>query len=308
MLINPRIAETPNAVFDPDKEWDALVGALRGNRIRHVHYHDVSGWNAKVRRLPVDLDCSYDVTLEDTIGPRGELGIRTDFQDVAFVRRARRLIVATTSQAGEVHRLLPESICLVRTCGTAWLAGRPRASTNTAESLQRILVLMDIQDADAVGQWVALLRGCVRDATRRRLPLHFFIGGGGDRGQFRASEVCTILEPFSPRRWDQYLARARPQVILPLSSSLAGADEMLSFCVRNAVMPVSFDENVVASRIRALQWGEVLSASRLAPRVNDALLRAKPIAQPPRSDLPDSVLLEHYAGTGDYYDGLAIQG
>ncbi len=307
VLINPRIEETPNAVFDLDQGWDALVAALRAGHVYHVHYHDVFWWNKKVRRLPADLNCSYDLTLEEVIGAHGEVEIRTDFDEASFFRGARRFIVSTALQAQEVGRIFPQQTCLVRTCGTAPSSRQLSAPAHEPAIPRRVLILPDMQNAGAMNRWGTALHNSCRDAARRRLPLQFFIGGGADLHRLRTGKACTILDPWSPRYWNQYLALARPHLVLLVPASLASADEMLGFCVRNALMPVAFDDNVAASRLRTLQWGDVLPVSCTATTINDALLKLIPTPPPLHRDFPGSMLFEQYMGMKDYYDGLIFR-
>ena len=309
VLINPRIVETPNAAFNLDEEWDAFIAALRAGRVCHVHYHDVCWRNKNLQRLPENLNCSYDLTLEEVIDARKEVDMWKDFDAAsAFFRGARRLIVFTPHQAQQVRRIAPQQTCLVRTCATALPVGPLSAATPQPATPRRALILLDMQDAGAMDQWAALLRGACRDAVRRRLPLRFFIGGGSDSQHWRAGEACTILDPWSPRHWNKYLGLAQPHLVLPVPASLASADEMLGFCIRNTLMPVAFDDNVAASRIRTLQWGNVLPASCPAATINDTLLKLIPIPPPPHRDSSGSMLFEQYVGTEDYYDGLTLEG
>ncbi len=308
VLINPRIEETPNAVFDLDQGWDALVTALRASYVYHLHYHDVFGWNKKVRRLPVDLNCSYDLTLAEVIGTHGEIEIRTDFDESSFFRGARRLIVSTALQSQQVGRIFPRQTCLVRTCGTAPSARRLPAPAHEPVIPRRVLILPDMHYASAMNHWTAALSDACSDAGRRRLPLQFFMGGSADLHRLRTGKACTILDPWSPRHWNQYLALARPHLVLPVPASLASADEMLGFCVKNAVMPVAFDDNVAANRLRTLQWGDVLPVSCTAVTINDVLLKLTPMPPPLQRNFPGSMLFEQYMGMNDYYDGLVFPG
>lgn len=134
----------------------------------------------------------------------------------------------------------------------------------------------------------------------------FVFGAGSDAQRWPKGEACTIMDPWSPRHWNKYLVLAKPHLALVIPGGLASPDEMLGFCVRNTLMPVAFDNNVAASRIRTLQWGNVLPASCAATRINDTLLKLIP--RPLPGDSSGLPLFEQYVGREDYYDGLTLQG
>ncbi len=308
LLINPRIEETPNAVFDLGQEWDALVAALRVGHVGHIHFHDVSWKKKALRSLPQILNCSYDLTLGEVIDPRTQVDVETDVDAAEFFRGARRLFMLAPDQAGEVRRIAPQQTCLVRTCGTAPAGGPPPAPTLEPAIPRRVLILQDVQTAGGLNQGAAALRAACKYAARRRLPLRFFIGGGSSAQRWPTGEACTMMEPWSPRHWNQYLALAKPHLVLLIASGLASADEMLDFCIRRALMPVAFDDNVVASRIRTLQWGKVMPGSCTAARINDTLLELIPVPPTRPGDPSGLMLFEQYVGTEDYYDGLTLPG
>jgi len=177
--------------FHAAEEWDRAMELLDSIGIDRVHYHHVHGLPQAVLGLPRRLRCAHEVTLHDYFpacpayhltGAAGrycggdpdcrhcvdaapaQWGLSIDAWRAAFgelLAGARRVIAPSDDAAQRIRRFFP-AISPV-----AW----PHPEDDGAAAIAPARVLVPGALSPAKG--LEILDACVRDAARRRLPLHF---------------------------------------------------------------------------------------------------------------------------------------
>ncbi|WP_276085687.1 hypothetical protein [Klebsiella quasipneumoniae] len=107
-----------------------LLRLLRFLGISHIHFHHLMGCQQKIRKLHLDLKCSYDVTIHDYFAING-IGLLTD-KNGLFRRLSSHGILITKKM---LHPLpVGMSAATWRSNMNAWLFGAERVKALSADT------------------------------------------------------------------------------------------------------------------------------------------------------------------------------
>ncbi|MBI1779544.1 MAG: glycosyltransferase [Proteobacteria bacterium] len=322
----------PNCSFDVAADWAELVETLRIIGIEFVHFHHLIDLPDRIRTLPAELGVSYDYTAHDYFPlcpkinlidhqgvlcevagvracnvclsrepgpvpvPQGAGDWRKSFAE--FLIGAHRVFAPSHDTAGRFERHIAGLKVTVRAHldAATWTRKEPvRRIAIPPKQGTRVLVLGALSPAKGAH----LLRACVLDAERRRLPLEFVVVGiVFDPTLFAGLKKCRVLGPYHNDEVGGMLASLAPDccffpAIWPETYSYT-----LSAVIVNRLFPVVLDVGAPADRLRALAWGAILPRDATPSFINEQLMAA------PRPELPPEALQDafaHYASPADYY-------
>jgi len=181
--------------FRADHEWSAMTGLLGAIGIDRVHFHHVDGLPREALDLPRALGCPHDLTLHDYFpacanyhfadvagrfcgGEPGCMrcgdaapapwGLTVEGWRALFaplLSKAERVIAPSEDAAQRMRRFFPAVSPVV------WPHPEP------AGPQERRPVRVLVPGAISPAKGLELIEGCIADAAKRALPLHFRILG-----------------------------------------------------------------------------------------------------------------------------------
>ena len=328
--------ELSNLVFDLSSNFDELVEVLRLVPVGHIHFHHLIGFDLVIRDLAETLGVTADVSIHDyfMICPRinmvndsdaycgspepeacnacvrrngSELGFEVNVEEwraesLAFLQRARRVFVPSEDVVQRMHDQMP---------GVDWCL-RPHPESEGAgvgvslEAEEGGPLRVAVIGAIGLHKGAAVLEECAMDAAKRDLPLHFHIIGYTDRDSALLSTgAVSIGGSYAEENLQSELIEARCQVAFLPSVWPETFCYTLSAAFEGQLYPVAFDLGAVAERIRAADFGELISLRLSAAEINDHLLGLRvPRSREPSSDSLTFARYENYLS--HYYDGLNL--
>ncbi|EFH13114.1 glycosyltransferase [Teichococcus cervicalis] len=295
------------------RDLPRFAEALRRLKLRLVHIHHLAGMPEAaadfLRLACARAGLAYDVTLHDYMAacPRitmidrggvycGEPALESCERCIArdgspfghpsvwewrerfgrLLRGARRRYVPDADVAERLGRHFPGLGFTLRPHPEPALPERPATATAPAPGAARHVVVIG-----AIGphKGSVLLQELATRAQRRALPLRFTILGYTDRDDaLRAIGNVAITGAYEEAELPQRLAELAPDLAFFPAVWPETYSYTLSAALAGKVYPVAFGLGAIATRLRALGWGELLPmTAMLRPdTVLDALLDCQP--------------------------------
>lgn len=264
-----------------------LLRILRMLRVRHIHFHHLLGHSPDIRRLPQELDVTYDFTVHDFYaycpqismvdgqgrycGDPGPAGCRDCLQknpvpgvdsiegwravNAGFVVGARFVLAPSHDAADRIVRLAPNAHVRVAPHESLQApvmqaaAGRRRV-LDAAEPLRIVVIgaLSKIKGAD-------LLEDVAKEAARQRLPLDFHLIGYAYRDLLKAPKAkLTVHGSYEETALRDLLEWLRPDIawfpaLCPETYSFT-----LSSALENGLPIVAPDLGAFPERLKGREW------------------------------------------------------
>jgi GT2 family glycosyltransferase/glycosyltransferase involved in cell wall biosynthesis len=308
-LTDGKPGDYPNLRFRFPAQATELLDLLHGERVERVVFHHALGHHPAVRGIAAALAVPQDFVIHDyaSFCPRITLltrGSRTDplrycgepnlagceacyaingsetFEPItptalaarsaAEFSRAAKITAPSPDAARRITRHFPMAKPLV----TPWEDdAEPVNLAPPRQGGRRIVVVGGIGPSKGFD----ILMECARDATRRRLPLEFFVAGvSADDAELLETNRIFVTGPYKEGE--------ASALIQSLGGDLAFLPSIwpetwcfaLSEAWRAGLYALAFDLGAQGHRIRTTGRGGVLPLGLPIPRVNDSLLTWMP--------------------------------
>ena len=181
-----------------------------------------------------------------------------------LLRHARRVFVPDADVAARMRRHMPDAAYALRPHpddveGAARAPSAPVARPAHERATRRIGVI----GAIASHKGSRLLLSCARAARERGLALQFCVVGYTDIDPQLHDAGVEVLGAYDDAELDDRIAAASLDVAWFPSVWPETYCYTLSAAMRAGVFPVAFDMGAIASRMRAIGWGEILPRALL---------------------------------------------
>lgn len=283
-------------------ELAALRETLAALPIESIEFNHFIGLDSRLVELVLALNKPYDVYLHDYawVCPRitlvdatrqycGEpalrqcercvkqngsdlmedIGVRDLRQRSArWLRGARQVFAPSHDLAMRYARHFPERSIEVRPIESEVVVA-PRRRREADPAPVRVALIGGI----GAHKGYRVLRACVRDALRRKLPLEFVVIGytEADRPLLDTGKVF-VTGPYQDREFDALVRREHPDVIWLPSVWPETWCYTLSHALGTGAPIVAFDIGAIAERLRALRLGRLLPLGTGPGAINDVLI------------------------------------
>ena len=299
--------DTPNLRFPMPDGLAPLVTLLRTARPTHVELHHTLGHDPAILGLADRLGAPQDVYWHDyawfcprialvpehaycgeppisgceaCIADHGSnLDEAIDVPDLVtrsarLLASARRVVAPAADVASRIQRHFPG----IRAEVTPWEDDSAIPPPPEPGQVRTICVIGGI----GVEKGFEVLLGCVRDATKRRLPLAFtLVGHSADDERLLAAGPVYITGVY-PEAEAQSLIRAQKADIAFIPSVWPETwCFTLTHAWRAGLRAAVFDAGAPAERVRRTGWGWVLPLGLSPAAINDWLLRMGPASHHP---------------------------
>ena len=312
------VRDIPNAIFDGLRDNWELSELLKGIRVKCVHLHSVLGYAQEPLDFIRELKIPLVVTVHDYlyVCPQINLLNQLDvFCGVATSTICNQCITAKRPHVSvtnvndwrermhqllrKAHRVIAPSKTAAELCNRAWpdlsisVVPHPEASLSPSPAFQPQSKLRTVA---IVGKIVghkgsALLDACVRDAEDRKLPLKFVVVGEFET-QLKSPNL-SVTGRFHPEELPNILAKSGAVIGFLPSVWPETYSYVLSEYYRFGLHPVVFDIGAQSERVKAAQYGTVLSLHSGAAAINDVMLSIKVelVPQQPPTGLSEQAYL-----------------
>ncbi len=307
-LSHPDIPHTPNLVFMPDAELEALLATLSQLNITRLHVHHLIqfpvGMMEYVQMLAARLHIAYDVTVHDyyMFCPRINLTTEEDaYCGEPDIQGCATCLATRSSYAGDTP------IWLWRERFAQFLNAAHCVITPDADVMQRMLkhfpatsFIVEPHEKEFSGfpslarphtqsqrlrvgllgalsplKGARIVEALVKDAEARSLPIEYVLIGYSDYAPLqRPQERFHFTGRYEDASLTDILREQMPHLFLFPSIWPETYCYALSHAFRYGIWPVSFDFGAQASRIAARGFGSTLPLSMMEQpaAINDFLL------------------------------------
>jgi GT2 family glycosyltransferase len=299
-----REGEEFEAFFDVEDDWGLLVGMLASLAISHVHFHHTQGLPLRVLDLPEALGVRFDVTLHDYLAicpqhhlsdadgrycgepdeagcnrclakrpPAWPLDIREWRKRFGrLLARADRVIAPSNDLAQRIRRYHPDVSPLV------W--PHPEDGNAPPQAPARVLLLGGVSAIKGL----AVLEACVRDASERRLPLHFRVLGHIERPLPQWPDApLTVTGSYPDGTLEVLMTQERGDVLFFPSQVPESYSYTLTVAMQSGLPIVATEIGALPERLLGYRAATLVPWSASATAMNDALLAAAGQAGPQRA-------------------------